>query len=541
MQILRVVSLIIVIALLSFATSAQKSDPKLTTTVVASNKYGEGGTLETTSTEKAKLVKEVWKDKAGNIREVHSFEETGKTEVAPTEKWKFYKVGDPIDRPSLSISIDENHKIFSSANYFNPNVDKAQAEEWVKKIETQFAKDGTITKPWDEPATKPEQPETNTTVDQPKLPSTEVFNKPKESKAEEPKKEEPKSDKSSAGNGGKTASIAPTFTAPGYKIDVKRDFGLTSPTFTTPYGDFKINIPGDVQPGDPFSGTVWLNPLGKNAEERTNNARELHDYSVKLSTGIELKFPWKLGRELWVEELYPTGELRHAAGNEFLEIRHRGEPVGRVQLPISPGNTPQPTHFTIPTGAQYGSIITIPGPFDGILSQTDFVEIGGERIPILSESPRSRVVWDRSTLIGPSQIKVGENGQTYQCPFHNVAVKMSAPNLNLKRGETTVMTVVVSGLASVKQDVPFELVNHSTAIVSMEGGNQQSNTIHAETAAHATDLKADGTYTTTRTLTGITPGRFTITGTVRWRDTCKPSMEVMQVPKKPAGVGALAF
>src|SRR5438876_692973 len=44
---------------------------KLTTTTVKSDKFGKGGTLETTSDEKSRVVKEVWRDATGKNRETH--------------------------------------------------------------------------------------------------------------------------------------------------------------------------------------------------------------------------------------------------------------------------------------------------------------------------------------------------------------------------------------------------------------------------------------------------------------------------------------
>src|SRR5438477_7538182 len=44
---------------------------KLTTTTAKSDKFGKGGTLETTSDEKSRVVKEVWRDATGKNRETH--------------------------------------------------------------------------------------------------------------------------------------------------------------------------------------------------------------------------------------------------------------------------------------------------------------------------------------------------------------------------------------------------------------------------------------------------------------------------------------
>lgn len=517
----------VLIPSLTAAVQAQPKEQKLTTTTVASDKYGKGGTLETTSDEKAKLVKEVWKDKNGKQKEVHILKHENGNEV-----WDFPGVQTFTYNPK-----SKEMAAFSGAAVIKKDVEPSQFREWMQQFGTQLAKDGTYSYPWNKPketATSVQQPampasevfkpktdQPTIDPDRPPSPSTEVFNPPKNTndpKKEEPKKEDPpKSDKTSPGSGGNTASTPPTFTAPGYKIDIKIGDGLTSPILTGPHGVFKVNIPGDVQPGEPFTGSIWREPAGKNDAEREKNNRELKKYSFEL------------GKERIRIPEQPTAPL---IPFKFGVLNHTGfriilidEPVARTQLPNPSVTLPPPTYYTIPTGAQQGSLFTITGPFDGNTTQTDFVEIGGERIPIVTESQRSRVVWNTSKTTGASTIKVGENGQTGTCPFHNVSVKLSAPNLSLLKGQTTLLTVVVSGLDGLKQDVPFELVNHSPGVVSMDGGNQQSAIIHPS------DLQPNGTYTTTRTLRGVAPGGFNITATVQWKETCKPPMEVMRLQK----------
>lgn len=67
-QALALLALILPVPLLAQGQT-QQSGPK--PTVIANNKYGEGGTLETYSDNKLRLEREIWKDKNGVIREVH--------------------------------------------------------------------------------------------------------------------------------------------------------------------------------------------------------------------------------------------------------------------------------------------------------------------------------------------------------------------------------------------------------------------------------------------------------------------------------------
>ena len=149
--------------------------PKLTTTTTSNNKYGEGGTLESTSDEKFNVVKEVWKNKDGHIKEQHVLQWITLT-PKPNEKskikalaqgWKFYKNEQEVAEFTYWGSPD-NHFVG------RPGVDKygvsrADAEKWIEKIEKEFAADGTIPHPWDEKEklveTKVEQPEVSRTID----------------------------------------------------------------------------------------------------------------------------------------------------------------------------------------------------------------------------------------------------------------------------------------------------------------------------------------------------------------------------------------
>jgi hypothetical protein len=525
--------------------SAQPKPQKLKTTANASDKYGPGGTLETTSDEKLKVVKEVWKDNAGEIRETHIYQDKDGKEQ---QVWNFFKAGDYVHAVSrLSIFYTEATEEFKSPNMPAPDpihVTKAKVEQWVEKIETQFAKDGTILEPWYE---------VKTTVEQPKLPPTEVFNKPKtdqpsagpnrpdplpadvmnppkttttQPKKEEPKKEEPKkgetpkTEKTSTGGSSVNNELTTSFTAPGYNVENKTEFGLNRVTFTTPTGKMTVNIPADWQPGEPATGSVWFDPSGQNDKERDKNARELEKYSFDIPhvnmnapeeqrTGmlriIEMNWKDSLARDQVTQILNSLG------------LRYNDKTVVRTALPPVLQPAPPPTSFTIPTGIQQGGFGKINGPFNGLPDGS--TKIGDTLVPTIAESHTTRIVWNTSKSLVPT-IEITDNGQTGQCPFHNVGVSVSATNLRLLRGQTATVTVTFTGLGKLNQDIPYDLVNHSPEVISMQGAEEaQNRTIPYTMIANPEDAKG-GTYTDHVTITGVAPGPFRITATVRWKETC---------------------
>jgi len=295
-------------------TAAQE---KLTTTTVPSDKFGQGGTLETTSDENFRVVKEVWKDKDGKIKETHSSLYNANNQLG-AEAWVF---GEDTNLKVTTFRHTAGDWSFYGIGDSASGITKKEIEEKIGKIESEFIKTGTITRPQKPAANtatqnKPKQ-ETNTpdpketdpgkpkysALDQPSLPPTEVFTPSDKPKSETPsdKKAPPKTDKTSSGESGGSASTTTTSLPPGYKLSPNNVLGLDSWTVTTPYGGWRVNFPADVQPGEPFTSTVFLDPIGKNDNERAQNLAKLKEH--KLQAGDQVMNPVK-----WFsDQLYTTG------------------------------------------------------------------------------------------------------------------------------------------------------------------------------------------------------------------------------------------
>jgi hypothetical protein len=117
------------------------------------------------------------------------------------------------------------------------------------------------------------------------------------------------------------------------------------------------------------------------------------------------------------------------------------------------------------------------------------------------------VAYNTSKKTGLTEVELREKGKTVKGQFRNVGITLSAPKLDLMKGEKTTLTVKVFGLAGIKVPVPLVVKNESPTVISMSGGTLQKITIVPS------QVKGD-TYTMTRPLGGIKRGGFTITGTV---------------------------
>jgi hypothetical protein len=144
-----------------YETSALAQEQKSVTTVVPDDKYGNGGTLETTSDKKTfRPLFEKWKDKDGKLAESHSLHfgaDNTRAELT-AESWDFW------ESPTKSVAfvsvefVPRNgsvpacwmfygHSAGDSGNHFAISADKLPlVRKLITKIEEQFAKDGTIPK-----------------------------------------------------------------------------------------------------------------------------------------------------------------------------------------------------------------------------------------------------------------------------------------------------------------------------------------------------------------------------------------------------------
>lgn len=300
------------------------------------------------------------------------------------------------------------------------------------------------------------------------------------------------------------ASDATAQNAAGYRADSNSNNGLYVTNFTTPQGLIRVNLPDDMAAGDTVSGSIYAEPTGKNETERAKNRDELNGYVVEL-----------LGQKTTVEEKKFTRNIPGNTEVKTIELLYRGKTVAKSTIVITATAPPSPTEFTLPSGGQQGRLIQIKGPCNGVFSTQDYAKIGGTTLPQLAESPRSLVLQNTSEVAGPTNFEGQENGVAMQCPFRNIGVNLSAPKLNLIRGETTTLHLVVTGLDGLAGNQSLDLENNSPSVISMGGGDKQRFMIHPA------EVQPGGNYSTDRTLTGIMAGGFGVTATVRWTDVCK--------------------
>lgn len=341
--------------------------------------------------------------------------------------------------------------------------------------------------------------------------------------------------------------------------------GMHTATFATPNGSVKVHLPDDMAAGDTISGTVVAEAKGGTQEERSNNMAELRGYVIDLAPNdpnsmsgrpslgrsdlfvasvpannpnqlvsvITFTAPRNLNVNLYLmpNENSPLGPCRRSGSlvaiNEGcspisqLVFRNPSDPIIITQPTPPPGaiTTPDPKittpPFSFPLLGQTGRPIVVTGPFDGNSANTglrvgtgedrDNMGTSGQFLP-LAESPRKAVFAAPTNATGPTELRLTEGNTQSTGSYRNVGVNLTAPKPSLLKGESTTLRVEVKGLEGLKQPVPLTL--ECTGVITMAGG------IYQPLVIQPSEVGADGSYTTTRGITGVQPGGWGATATV---------------------------
>ena len=277
---------------------------------------------------------------------------------------------------------------------------------------------------------------------------------------------------------------------------VKTENGLHVATFDTLQGTVTVNLPDDLAAGDTISGTVVAEPKGETPDQKAANSDSLSGVVVEVA---KQETPASDGKGKWI---VPAA----AAVAIPLILRNReGREIGKVNVPVAKAPR-KPEGFQIPAAGQSGKPVAIAGSFDGDFA-TSGVKLAGNAMNVLAESPRKLIAQAPANFSGTGEIEVSEGDVVQKCEFRNVVIKLAAPTVNLKSGQTTTMTITVEGLAGLDKPFPVSVVNRSPSVVKVAQGDVQSIQVDPKKVAN-------GSYVTTRTLTGVVPGGFNINATI---------------------------
>lgn len=300
-----------------------------------------------------------------------------------------------------------------------------------------------------------------------------------------------------------TLALVVTVTTPVWAAETaapsKEDLGpVNAFNLPTPAGRVRVYLPDDIRPGDTISGTVVALPRPGTVADRDRDTGTLSGYVIDVG-GTKAKVG-----DRHFNFIVPAGLT--SIPMRITDGRTRLNSYSIPLAPPSPAATTAPPEIVLPATAQAGNPLRINGPFDGDASNTK-VTVGGAPAEVLAESPRQTVVRaPPPTATGVTTISVSEGGQTATGAFRNINITLTAPKTTLIRGETTTLTIKVSGLEGITQPVPMTVVGSAT--ISLGGGNAQTVQIAPG------GVGAGGLYQTMREIQARVAGDYEITARI---------------------------
>ena len=283
--------------------------------------------------------------------------------------------------------------------------------------------------------------------------------------------------------------LALTVTQGQPKPTVTTDGALTIVTLNQPQGRIHVYLPSDMAAGDTISGTVVPDPNGRNDDERNKNA------DVLFGTVVDIN-----GKGVKAEE-----------GRFTIDV-----PTDLQQLPISlhdyhqdakvlpkalPDRVFTPV-FWFPKVILTRKPMVITGPFDGDTSNTK-VDIGNLRAPVLAETPRQAVVATPSDPTSNTNVRINEDGTITGGTIRIIQVQLSTPAQTLVRGQSTPLTIKVTGLDGLTDPIPLRVTNLTPNVITLEGGESQIKVINRGNVSA-------GEFVVQWKVTSKQPGRFSI-------------------------------
>jgi hypothetical protein len=298
--------------------------------------------------------------------------------------------------------------------------------------------------------------------------------------------------------------------------EVQTAYGVHAAVFRTPQGDVTVHVSSDAAAGDTLSGVVLAEPAGSTPEERSSNLGQLNGFVIGLqgqpSTPVSARrYEWKLPPVI--------------AGTTALVLRDAaGRATLQTAVPVDPVRPTRPTlqgrnDFELPTEGRPDRPVIVRGAFDGTFRDAE-LRVGSERAELVAASPRRVIFRVPETAAGPVPLRFAYGGAASDGRMRVTAVRLSATNTQLLRGQRATLTVTAVGPQGITEPVTLSIRNVTAAIVQLQGGVNQTMTIRP------TDVSNDGTFTLTRTLTGIQPGGFSVSASVT-----RPQLSQFNVPR----------
>ena len=302
---------------------------------------------------------------------------------------------------------------------------------------------------------------------------------------------------------------------------ISSEKGLTTAVFEMPQGKIKIYLPDDIRPGDVISGALIIEPFGNNPTTISKNLIELNKTSVNINAkryGLMGTTPRVFTR------LFDESLVRIQLFSENNQLVHDITSNGSDAKFYKNYNDGSTNPYCFPSHIMASAPFRITGSFDGDIANTQ-CNLNNQPMQILAESPRSCIASFSSSVTGPQYLAIQEKGET-KCNGSTNVVNMdvSVPKTNLRKGESTTIHVMITGLENLKDTATLTLSNTTPGIVTM----QPSNDV---VIFFTPDSVGNGTFNRQFDVKSITTGDFVVIVNLNLPDVADRPVNYYDLPK----------
>ncbi len=261
-------------------------------------------------------------------------------------------------------------------------------------------------------------------------------------------------------------------------------------------GTVVVYLPDGVRDGQAFSGT--FNSVGTVSSTATYDySLELGEQHAKLRDGA---FHWKMPEKT-------GGHVRLRFTGDY------GEELAVLELPVVQANDPVEAPLPggdklhLPTMIQSGMTFPVFGPLDGDSSTTS-VDVAGQKLRVVAEVPGKAIVEGPNNLAGESSFEIKKGGMEERGETRVINIEQKFPSPPQRNGKSGRLQIRVTGLAGVTKDVPikFEIAPKQDALFEPTLKYEYFVSPVQHAFIEPKEVKADGSYSTERTIMRIIPG-----------------------------------
>ena len=260
--------------------------------------------------------------------------------------------------------------------------------------------------------------------------------------------------------------------------------------FTTSKGKATIYFP-NADGSKTISGTVVIDPTGRNYKQRQKNREQLQQLTLSLDQN---SIPLHEG----IFTLNTTNDIAS------ISLKKGNKTIASTIL-SSEGRTVSCTSLCMPNYIVAGNPAAISSAsFDGNACE-DCVSLGGSPISILAESEHITILDIPEDLQGQQLLSITEDGTTHEQTVNVLQLSLSADQLSLRSGQQTQLSIIINGTEGLEEDITVNIINKSPQNIRLEGGNQQQLII---------SQNAGNSFQESLTINAISSGGFSISATI---------------------------